>query len=223
MPFDALNVCLRLLMGACQGSSPLFALVFRFGGPLKAIKSHFEFRLLSRTVAAFIRRHHCWLLHNNVAANEWMNDWMSGEWSKVKRRELRGFEWRRMVAVALPATTMFSIRYKTCTCHAQRRWHQHQHQHHRGFPQAMLGTTSSLFHPLLLSKPSLFGSHVLHLQQRHSKNWLISQIPAGKFPFSSFANTLFTRCSFMGKIKWFFMEKNIKNISNIAIVAALKL
>jgi len=159
MPFDAVNVCLRLWWAAVKR-----VLTFFLGRrSLKSDKSHFEFRLLSKRLphslddiivgclATMLQQMSEWM-------NEWMNEWSWVEWVGVN--SAAGGKWRWMHSDDNVFNSLQNVHLPCTELHLRhRQWHQR-------IPRALLRTPSSCW-PQLHSSHS--GSHVLHLQQRHFK------------------------------------------------------
>lgn len=174
----------KSLMGRLSGEFEFIFYIFSWGS-LKSDKKSFQVSVAVGTVATFIRRHHCWLLHNNVAENEWMNEWMT-EWASVWVSEWVGWlQWSWIGGSECRATTtMFSIRYKPCTFPAPGSTFSSRHLASASasasppasttIPQALpctlsvLGFLFSVYYPWY-HPWSHSGSHVLHFQQRHFK------------------------------------------------------
>lgn len=175
MPFEAFNVYSSLWWAACQEYLSLFFYIFFSWGTPKSDKKSFQVSVAVGTVATFIRRHHCWLLHNNVAANEWMTEWASewvSKWVSGVAMELNWWKWMQgdddnvfnsLQTVHFPNTELHFQLPTSASPPAS-----------TTIPQAWLCTLSVLgflfsvvhpwYHPGFHS-----GSHVLHYQQRHFK------------------------------------------------------
>lgn len=188
----------KSLMGRLSGEFEFIFYIFSWG-PLKAIKSHFKFRLLSgqlpHSLDDIIVGCFTTMLQK---MNEWMNEWLNElvcEWAS----EWGGCNEVESVVVnagrrrqCFQFVTNRALSQHRAPLSAPDIWHQHQHQHPLQHRQRFPKLCPALFPYSDSCSPSIILGTILgptlgvtsSISSNAISKRLISQIPAGEFPFS---------------------------------------